>query len=48
MMSKDLKLAIECAEEVKANTPLVLQQTIFMINFVKKVMEKDFRVYQKL
>ena len=49
MMSKDLKLAIECAEEVKANTPLGSAANNIYDEFCKEGnSNKDFSAISKV
>ena len=49
MMSKDLKLAIECAEEVKANTPLGSTANNIYDKFCKEGnSNKDFSAISKV
>jgi len=49
MMSKDLKLAIECAEEVKANTPLGSKANDIYDKFCKEGNNnKDFSAISKV
>ena len=49
MMSKDLKLAIECAEEVKANTPLGSEANKIYDKFCKEGNNnKDFSAISKV
>ena len=49
MMSKDLKLAIECAEEVKANTPLGSEANKIYEKFCKEGNDnKDFSAISKV
>ena len=49
MMSKDLKLAIECAEEVKANTPLGSEANKIYDKFCKEGNDnKDFSAISKV
>ena len=49
MMSKDLKLAIECAEEVKANTPLGSTANTIYDEFCKEGnSNKDFSAISKV